>query len=299
MVFSVVIPTFNRAEKLRKALQSLSDQTYRDFEVLVCDDGSTDYTVEVLQSFQKVLNLKHLFEENWGGPARPRNRGVQAAKGEWICFLDSDDWWYPNKLEEVAKKLLSTVDFIFHDVDIYDSRLRLQKTSSYGKDLAKPTFANLMTRSNLIHNSSAVVRRSVLITAGPISEDRELISVEDFDLWLRIAKLTDNFVRIPMSLGGYGTGDVSISSLNEGQLVKAMEVFRRHMGDLPDSVQKKSLRVQNYIRGRMKLALGHPHEAREYLLQALLMEGFEARLKAVYFLILSQWNCWRRTVASK
>src|SRR6266545_511842 len=99
--FSVVIPTYNRAEKLRRALESLLHQSYGDFEVLVCDDGSTDGTREVVSAYAGELQISYLWEENWGGPARPRNRGIAAAQGKWVCFLDADDWWHPDKLAKV------------------------------------------------------------------------------------------------------------------------------------------------------------------------------------------------------
>ena len=112
--FTVIIPTYNRAELLRRALESVHSQTYRDFEVIVCDDGSTDHTRDVANSFAGRMHMSYLRDENWGGPARPRNRGIQEASGEWLCFLDADDWWYPEKLAAVFA-LTSGVDVVLCD----------------------------------------------------------------------------------------------------------------------------------------------------------------------------------------
>ncbi len=118
IIFSVIIPKYNRTETLKRALQSLVTQTYKEFEVIVCDDGSTDNTKEIVDSFKNNLSIRYIWEENWGGPARPRNSGINISKNEWICFLDSDDWWYPKKLETVLSRL-NNADIIYHDLDVF------------------------------------------------------------------------------------------------------------------------------------------------------------------------------------
>lgn len=97
--FSIVIPTYNRMNDLIRCLSSLQNQTYKNFEVIVCDDGSTDNTFDVIKQFESTLSIKYLYEQNWGGPAHPRNVGVSYAKGKWICFLDSDDLFLPERME--------------------------------------------------------------------------------------------------------------------------------------------------------------------------------------------------------
>jgi glycosyltransferase involved in cell wall biosynthesis len=100
---SVVIPTFNRAGRVLAALKSVLAQTFREFEVIVVDDGSTDRTECVLQPLisahkSEGNQVRYIFQPNQGQSAA-RNRGVEAARGEWIAFLDSDDVWFPQKLE--------------------------------------------------------------------------------------------------------------------------------------------------------------------------------------------------------
>ncbi len=100
---SVVIPTFNRAGQVLAALKSVLAQTYREFEVIVVDDGSTDQTESVLQPLINARNgeenrVRYIFQQNQG-QSSARNKGVNAAQGEWIAFLDSDDVWFPEKLE--------------------------------------------------------------------------------------------------------------------------------------------------------------------------------------------------------
>ncbi len=106
---SVVIPTFNRAGQVRAALKSVLAQTYRKFEVIVVDDGSTDATESVLREFLGARSnggnqVRYIFQPNQGQSAA-RNKGVEAARGEWIAFLDSDDLWFPEKLDLQVKAI--------------------------------------------------------------------------------------------------------------------------------------------------------------------------------------------------
>jgi len=114
-LISVIIPTFNRAREVRRAIQSVLDQSFCDFELLVMDDGSTDNTLEIVSSF-KDPRIHYETAENSGGPAIPRNRGIRLAKAKYIAFLDSDDWWEPKKLEKSFKELELGADIVYHDL---------------------------------------------------------------------------------------------------------------------------------------------------------------------------------------
>ena len=87
---TVVIPTYNREKVIRRALDSLVKQTYKNFEVIVGDDGSTDNTESVINEYMDQLNLSYYWMENFGGPARARNNSLERASGQYIAFLDSD-----------------------------------------------------------------------------------------------------------------------------------------------------------------------------------------------------------------
>ena len=95
---TVVIPTYNRSHELVRALDSLVAQTDTGFEVIVCDDGSTEDIASAIQGFHGRLRLRLMRIDNSGGPARPRNVATQAATTRWISYLDSDDWWYPSRM---------------------------------------------------------------------------------------------------------------------------------------------------------------------------------------------------------
>ncbi len=216
-LISIVIPTFNRADELSRCLDSIRLQTLQNFEVLICDDGSTDHTEDVYKQFKKYFNVKYFKLENFGGPARPRNIGIKESSGKYIAFLDSDDWWVPSKLKESVLELEKGQDLIYHDLYIINNVEDLKRNKSQLKKvktrhLKKPTYIDLLLNGTAITNSSVVVRRSLIESIGGFSEDKNLIAIEDFEAWLRCSKESDNFLRINKPLGFYWAGGGNISS---------------------------------------------------------------------------------------
>lgn len=210
---SVVIPTYNRAGDVARCLDSLVAQTYRDFEVLVCDDGSTDATGEIVARYRGRLDVSHHWRENFGGPARARNVGLRLARGAYVALLDSDDWWAPRKLAASVERLDSGADLVYHDLYVVRStRQRLHLRRRHTRRLVPPVYEDLLRHGNGICNSSVVVRREILLQVGGFSEDRLLIAWEDYDAWLRIARVTQRFERLDETLGYYWVGGGNLSS---------------------------------------------------------------------------------------
>lgn len=209
---SVIIPTFNRSNELRRCLMSLKSQTFQEFEVLVCDDGSTDDTEDLVASFSNHLPIRYFKLENFGGPARARNVGIKNANGVYIAFLDSDDWWCDQKLELSVETLLGGSDIVYHDmylVKYMNQKYFCRKAKS--RELKHPVLLDLLKNGNGINNSSVVVRKSIVDKVGSISDEKALIAWEDFDYWIKIAMLTDKFYRINVCLGYYWQGGGNIS----------------------------------------------------------------------------------------
>jgi len=212
MNISVIIPTFDRAAKLKRCLESLKQQTYKNFDVYVCDDGSTDETPKIVSQFENFLDINFISSEHFGGPARARNNGIHYSSADYIAFLDSDDAWHPEKLFRVAPYLNQGYDVIYHDMRIINDEIPLQMYPiSKSRDLISPIFNDLIFKGNPIINSSVVARKDLLINIGGINENRNLIGWEDYYTWIRLSQVTENFYYLKEVLGNYYVGGISLS----------------------------------------------------------------------------------------
>jgi glycosyltransferase involved in cell wall biosynthesis len=179
---SVIIPTYNRGWILKEAIDSVSAQDYKDFELIVVDDGSTDNTSEILASYEN--DIKVLFQENKGVSAA-RNRGITEASGQLIAFLDSDDLWLPRKLytqvdffNQMPDALICQTEEIWiRDGQRVNPKKRHKKPSGM---IFEPSLELC-----LVSPSAVMIRRSLFDRVGEF--DVTLPACEDYDLWLRIS----------------------------------------------------------------------------------------------------------------
>ena len=192
---SAIIPTYNRADNVCRAVDSVLAQRWPDLELIVVDDGSTDNTAEVLKAYGSRIRYVH--QEN-GGPARARNTGVKNAAGDWLAFLDSDDLWFPGKLERQMAFIQSTgADICFHDLelstpgapDYIPSWIRTPHVRDcLGRELRSgvlhDAFASLCRAGHAFLTTTFVVRRSAFTAAGGMRE--WLLTNQDIDLYLRL-----------------------------------------------------------------------------------------------------------------
>ena len=181
MKISVIIPTWNRSSYLVRALESVFAQSVLPHEVIVVDDGSTDDTREIIK--QNFSNARYLYQEN-RGVSSARNTGIQAAQGDWIALLDSDDCWLPNKLEHQQQLLRNNPDArICHSDEIW---IRNGKRVNPMKKHAKQggyIFKHCLPLCS-ISPSSIIIRRDLFDEIGLF--DESLPACEDYDLWLRM-----------------------------------------------------------------------------------------------------------------
>lgn len=189
---SIVTPMFNAERYITETIESVLSQTYDNWEMLIVDNCSADNSRKIVKEHIKRDDRIKLIELefNSGGPARPRNIGLQNARGAYIAFLDADDIWHQAKLEK-------QVDFFIQNKDFYllYSPIYLMKDGTV-IDRIKPErrkmksgyiFESLFLSDNFIACSTVMVRNEKELEIY-FDEDRQLIAVEDFDLWLRIAR---------------------------------------------------------------------------------------------------------------
>ncbi|OXA71475.1 hypothetical protein B0A67_11800 [Flavobacterium aquidurense] len=238
-LFSIVIPTYNRRSDLDRCLRSLSIQIFKNFEVIVCDNASTDNTKEIVEQYEHLLDLQYIYlPVNSGGPARPRNVGATKAKGEWICFLDSDDWYKDNKLDYISKLNLDQTDFIYHDLDIIQNGVFVKKMRS--RDLnEKDPYHDLLFTSYGIPTSSVCIRKQVFQESIGFSEKNELIGLEDYYLWIELAKKGTRFKYISSSLGYYFLGSSNLSLNDNSRINRYKYLFQTYI-DLEKNEKNKN-----------------------------------------------------------
>ncbi len=179
--FSVIIPVYNRASFIARAIESVLSQTYRDFELIVVDDGSTDATPDIVALYPVRL----LRQENRGVSAA-RNRGIASARGKIIAFLDSDDAWEPRKLEVQAAHFDAHPECMIHQTDeiwIREGKF-LNKQKKHQKKSGHIFYDSL--HLCLISPSAVAIRRELFDEVGVFREDFPVC--EDYELWLRITR---------------------------------------------------------------------------------------------------------------
>ena len=287
-VISVVIPTYNRANDLKRALKSVQVQTFTNWEVLIVDNHSVDNTDQVVSDFNDS-RIKLFKIHNNGVIAASRNVGIREASGAYIAFLDSDDWWKPEKLRLSLDALNAGADLVYHDLFLVtktDQRLFLKKVTTRG--LTRPVFDNLLTNGNCINNSSVVVKKILLTSIGGIAEDYDLIAAEDYDCWLRIAKLTDKFTRIPNSLGYYWAGGGNIS--NPERTIEIADAIELRYLDNKCTGNNGSANWIQYSRGRAYYLMRNWELAKKHLSNIdWLGTPFNIYIKSQWMLQFIRW----------
>lgn len=184
---SVVIPVFNGEKYIEECVVSVLNQTYKNLEVIVVNDGSTDQTATLVNSIAVIDNRVKLIEIANGGRAKARNVGISSSLGIWVSFLDADDIWIDTKLEKqlnVAKE--KNADFIYSErIWINECSEPIEQPKKY--DLPSGLIFQSLIEGNYICTSTSLVKKNKLISAGGFNESATFKNVQDYDLWIRLS----------------------------------------------------------------------------------------------------------------
>lgn len=225
--FSIIVPTYNSYKTLDKTIKSVLNQRFTDFELIIIDDGSTDNTGELIKYF---VDSRIIYKKitNSGGPARPRNIGLQLARGSWISFLDSDDIWTDNKLQETFKHidLRPEVDiwtsgyFIFDENGIISERMPSTLVNRF-------SFKTLLIYSNPFVTSALSIKKEK-IGSTLFDESRNIASVEDLDFLVSLSIKGLKADKINEKLVHYYHNEVGISKNQEKHLESLKFFFDKY-----------------------------------------------------------------------
>ena len=293
--FSVIVPTYNRAHLISETIESVLAQTFKDFELIIVDDGSTDNTKEVIHKYLSDPRVKYIYQEN-KERAAARNNGIRNSTGEWIALLDSDDLWLPNHLESCfntikqikSPALVYSYSYLADDKGNIISKLKTKSFEGYILEKIVKQGHSGFT------NSSSSIHKAILNDVGLFNEDRTLSGSEDTELWIRIAS------KYPF----YSTGIYTVK-------------LRRHVGQTminPEHMEKCGNRMYEIIFSNPDLKIGHLKsiaKANKYVLYAInyyasgkMKDARERLYKAInedkkILLNRMWWWVWLRTFIPK
>ena len=226
---TVITPLFNAQDFIGETIESVLDQTYQNWEMIIVDDCSTDNSRDIVKKYEaKESRIKLIeLEKNFGGPARPRNVGLDISKGDYLAFLDADDVWLKNKLQvQINEMLVNNLDFTSTDIKFIDDNsidtiINKHKIVIFFKKIKRKATLSDVIKGNFISTSSAIVSKNFI---SKFDENKDFIGVEDMYLWMKI--LNEKNVRykyIRDKLIKYRVSSTSLSErgVNQKQAIKA------------------------------------------------------------------------------
>jgi len=291
---SVVIPSYQAGRFIREAVDSVLHQSYKDYEIIIVDDGSTDNTKEVLASYGdriKVLNQNNM------GVSAARNKGIMSSRGEYIAFLDADDLWLPDKLERQVTLLEEhpEIGLVFSDmwvvgetdVPARDRPFLGKSAFQIGKPSKGKVFKHLFL-NDFIPMPTAMVRRRCFEKVGLF--DSAYDSCEDYDLWLRLSQhFSIDYVDKPLAIyrmhGGSLIHDLEkhfgcLISLRKRALRENPSLLREFD---PDTMDRVYYRFHVYL-GMIQMSKGDQKGARENYHEYIRLNPHDPR---IYSLLLA------------
>jgi len=286
---SIVIPTYNHSKFISKALDSVINQTYKNWEAIIIDNNSTDNTDKVINRYIDP-RIKHLKIDNDGVIAKSRNLGINEAKAEWIAFLDSDDWWTKDKLEVCLSKIDKNIDFIYHAHEYVEkSKFFFKKKIIKGRELKKPILKDLLigsiTKGTQISNSSVIVRKNILFKIGGLNENKILVGADDYDTWLRIAQITDQFLYVNKKLRYYLFHNNNTQKKRDMSIPQKLAV--KDFLHLFNKQQKLNLEIKlKYISGRYNYLNNNYEKAKNDFMFVIRNGVINLKLRSLLMIIL-------------
>jgi len=262
---SVVIPTYNRAHLVGRAIKSVLNQTYQKFEIIIVDDGSTDKTEEIIKTF-KDERVRYIRNEKNKGASAARNIGIKVARGEYIAFQDSDDEWLPEKLEKQMKVFEITpekVGVVYtgfwrvkNNKKIYTPSNKITKKEGY--------IHKEIIRNNFVTTQAVIIKKKCFKKVGMF--DERLPRLQDWELWIRISKFYEfKCVDEPLVISYHTPNCISE---NKDAHIKAFElILEKHFLEIRRN--RKLLAHYQYLIGNLLCRIGNMAQGRSYLFGAI------------------------------
>lgn len=281
MKFSIITPTFNRAHTIERAIKSMQNQTYDNWEMIIVDDGSADNTENIVEDYMKIDNRVKYFKKENGGVGSARNFGFKniSKDSEWIGFLDSDDIFVEDALEKMVKKIKEFPDIKhFAFSTIYEN----------GKKACKIPYDNfigdyeiVLGKDNLVEGEfNALLHRSIIEKGFRFEES---VNGYEWLFWLRIAKSGIKVLYTTTTTRVYITSGESLIRTSKRDrkyyknIKKGMEIILNEFGEDLKKVNKKKYALYLSWYGRGLIGTGEIKKGIEYTIKSFLINPFELR----------------------
>jgi glycosyltransferase involved in cell wall biosynthesis len=232
-IVSVIIPVYNGAKFLSRSIDSVLNQTFKNWELIIVDDGSTDNSKEVISDYiKKDSRIQYHWEPNSGTPAKPKNTGFKYVRGKYVAYLDQDDEWLPEKLEKqlavFAKYpneevgLVSCSAYTISEKGFSDAKLPVLKS--------EVELIDVLNYNYIFSNSSVMIPSTVIKTIGDRDESKDIDYLEDWDMWVRIRAggYTFKFIEEPLFNYMIHANNVSRATTRLKQIGMVLAFYKKH-----------------------------------------------------------------------
>ncbi len=265
---SVIIPTYNRAHVLKRAIQSVLDQTYPHFELIIVDDGSEDNTEETVKAFrdQRIIYIRH--DRNHGGSAA-RNTAIKSVRGKYIGLLDDDDEWLPEKLEKQLKKfgeLPSDFGVVYTGFSYKSEKSGI--LSSITPALSGDVYKSLL-RECILGSPTPLIKKEYFSKTGGF--DETLPSCQDWDMWIRLSKHC-KFAFVPDVLAYHYVHGFQISMNLDAKISGREKLLKKYWKELSEYPEILSVLLNRL--GRLYSLADEPGRARKYFFSSIRKNPF-------------------------
>lgn len=266
---SVIIPTHNRVKLLFRAIESVINQTYNDIEIIVVSDGSTDDTDVFMQRYLDNSRVKYISYSPARGGNYARNKGIEAAEGEYIAFLDDDDEWIPTKIEKQVALMEEN-----HEVGLVYTGINCIYVNERISYIFKPIYRGDLSKEilfqNCIGSTSSVMLRQSLCRACRFDEN--LQARQDFDLWIKVLQGCKADVITEPMVNYYNYRNQNQISASTAKYVKAIDYINNKYSDLFGKLSSQEYKQKCFcdvmLLGNKAMRNNSPQEARRFFLKA-------------------------------
>lgn len=229
---TIIVPTYNREPFLKEAIDSVLAQDYGSWELIIVDDGSTDNSKAVIESYLQDSRIEYHYQDN-AGQSSARNKAMAMARGEYIAFLDSDNKWFPNRLSLGVAVLdqMPNVAVAYGDIVIIDEHGNETSRDNMRRHSGRVVDRLLM--DNFVSMNTTLTRKIAIDTIGNVNAS--IRRADDYDLWLRLSGQF-NFHYIPEFMAYYRVMDDQISSNKDGRFISNEAIIRNFLSSTPNAV---------------------------------------------------------------